>query len=63
MQVSKQSLIDENARLRSELDRTSEALAAVMAGEDTLVGQFTLDGQTVKARIIGINRPVRRILR
>lgn len=56
MQVSKQSLIDDNVALRTELDRVHEALAAVMAGDDQLVGQFTLDGQTVKARLIHADR-------
>jgi hypothetical protein len=43
------SLSEECARLR-------EALGAVMAGEAILVGQFTLDRQTVKARLIGHDR-------
>ena len=53
---SKQELVNHNHQLRSELDRLHEAMAAVMAGEDTLVGQFTLEGQTVKARLIGADR-------
>ena len=56
MQQSKQALAEENVRLRAELDRVHEALAAVMASEDKLVGQFTLEGQTVKARLIGADR-------
>ena len=53
---SKLSLIESNARLQSELDRVHEALAAVTDGSVELIGQFTLDGQTVKARLIHPDR-------
>lgn len=41
---------------QSECDRLREALGAVMAGDAVLVGQFTLDGWTVKARLVGSDR-------
>ena len=56
MTYTKQQLTEDNSQLRSELDRTAEALAAVIDGTDLLVGQFTLDGQTVKARLINPTR-------
>jgi len=55
-QQSKQELAKSNARLQAELDRVHEALGAVMGGNAVLVGQFTLDGQTTKARLIGADR-------
>ena len=53
---AKQDLIDTNSRMQSELDRVHEALSAVMDGSAELIGQFTLDGQTVKARLINPER-------
>jgi hypothetical protein len=55
-QPTKQELALENNQLRSDNFKLDEALAAVMAGKDVLIGQFTLDGQTVKARLIGADR-------
>jgi hypothetical protein len=52
MQPTKQELLEQRNKSVAEGDNLHEALSAVMAGEAELVGQFTLDGQTVKARLV-----------
>lgn len=46
----------ECAARQSECDRLRECLGTVMSGDAVLVGQFTLDGTTVKVRLIGAGR-------